>query len=358
MRQPLIIWSIILLSFTSCVPVEKNPVDEIKPEDLPWQKVTEITASDSQIRSIYATPFEIYFASDSYFFKLDTSLNLLEKRILIPVDRSPYRRAIMSDNTFSRLYQGATGAYTLEFRHTRNPQVVKQFTTTELVDTSKRETFDMEINLRQYGCYNNDGTKFLLPGRLLPANKPFALILDIALSYSPDNITSIKVAKRVEFPNLNIDKFESFRFLNGNFYVATLEGGYRITPDGQIKKLFNNWVKDFFAIGDKIYSTGFGDFDFQTSTDNGLTWKRSVPSTLKYVETANGKAFSHNLSSTAFGVAESSLTKVLTLKYNPDMTFGNIADFDIAYFKGKYFTNAKLGKNEVHVFSCKTLQTK
>jgi hypothetical protein len=349
---------ILLLNLISCVPIDRNAKEQVKPEDIVWQQINEINATDSQIRSIYATPLELYLTSDSYLYRLDTSLNLLEKRILTPIDRSPYRRTLMSGSTFSRLYQGATGAYTLEFRHMRNSQVVKRFTTAELVDTIQRETFDMETNLRQFGCYNTGGTQFLLPGRLLPANKPYVLILDIGLSYSPDDITSIKVAKRVALPNLNIDKFESFRYLNGNFYIATLEGGYRITPDGIVKKLFNNWAKDFFAIGDKIYATGFGDFDFQTSTDNGLTWKRSVPSSLKYVETINGKAFSHTLSSNPFALADSSLTKALPIKYNPDMTFTNVADFDIAYFKGKYFMNTKLGKNEVNIFSCKSLQTK
>ncbi len=357
MRQPLLTF-IIILSFFSCVPTIKNPVEDIKPEDIVWQQINEINATDSQIRSIYATPLEIFFSSDTYLYRLDTAFKLLEKRILNPVDRSPYRRSIMSDNTFTRLYQSSTGAYTLEFRHTRNSQVVKRLTTSELVDTLQRETFDMETNIRQYGCFNTGGTKFLLPGRLLPVNKPYVLILDVDVRFSPDDITSVKVAKRVELPNLNIDKFESFRYLNGNFYIATLEGGYRITPDGQVRKLFNTWVKDFFAIGDKIYATGFGDYDFQTSTDNGFTWKRTLPSSLKYVEMANGKVFSHIQTGLPFGVSDSSLFKVLPIKYNPDMTFSNIADFDIAYFKGRYFTNTKLGKNEVNIFSCKSLQTK
>ncbi|MBL7814549.1 MAG: hypothetical protein JNL70_06055 [Saprospiraceae bacterium] len=357
MRKPPFLLAFALLAFVACVPVKK-PEDDIKPEDAVWQMVADINASDSQIRSIYATPFEIYFASDSYLFRLDTAFKLLEKRILTPIDRSPYRRVIMSDNTFTRLYQGASGAYTLEFRHTRNSNVIKRFTTTELVDTARRETFDMETNIRQYGCYNSDGTKFMLPGRLLPANKPYVLLLDVNLTFLQDDIASVKVAKRVELPNLNIDKFESFRYLNGNFYIATYEGGFRITPDGQVRKLFNNWVKDFFAIGDKLYVTGGGDYDFQTSTDNGLTWKRSLPSSLKYIETANNKVFSHALTGLPFGLADSSLTKVQPLKYNTDMTFGNVSDFDIAYFKGRYFTNSKLGKNEVHVFLTKILQTK
>ena len=277
---------------------------------------------------------------------------------MTPIDRSPYRRAIMNDNTFTRLYQSATGDYTLEFRHTRNSQAIKRFTSASLVDTSQRETFDMETNIRQYGCYNRDGTQFMLPGRLLPANKPYVLLLNIVLTFNADDISSIKVAKKIELPNLNIDKFESFRFINGNYYIATLEGGFRIAPDGTVKKLFNNWVKDFFTFGDKIYVTGGGDFDFQFSIDNGLTWKRSFSSTLKYVETANNKVFSHIQTGVPFGVADSSLTKVQTVKYNPDMTFGNISDFDIAYFKGRYFTNAKLGQNETLIFSCKTLQTK
>jgi hypothetical protein len=327
MRQPLIAFFLSLIFF-SCVPIDRNVKNEVKPEDLPWTQISEINATDSQIRSIYATPFEIFFTSDSYLYRLDTAFKLLEKRILTPTDRSPYRRAAMNDNTFVRLYQALSGAYTLEFRHTRNSQAVKRLTTVELVDTAQRETFDMETNLRQFGCYNNDGTKFLLPGRLLPTNKPYALILNIGLTYSPDDITSIKVAKRVELPNLNIDKFESFRYINGNFYIATYEGGYRITPDGVVKKLFNNWVKDFFAISDKIYATGGGDYDFQTSTDNGLTWRRSLPSALKYIEVANGKIFSHTQTGTSFGIADSSLLKVLNLKYNPD------------------------------IFSCKTLQTK
>jgi hypothetical protein len=189
-----------------------------------------------------------------------------------------------------------------------------------------------------------------LHGQFSPGSKPYVIILDIQLNFAADDFIFAKVSKKLELPNyVNTIKFESCRFLEGNFYLATPAGGYRITPDGQVKKLFSNWVRDFFAVGDKIYTTGVGDFDFQRSTDNGLTWRRTTVSETKFVKFLNGKLISQKQVKEPFGIADSSMAKVVPLKYNPNMNFTTAAalaySYDMTFYKGFYFMN--LG-NEVY----------
>jgi hypothetical protein len=124
--------------------------------------------------------------------------------------------------------------------------------------------------------------------------------------------------------------------------VATQNGGYRITPTGEVKKVFNHWALDFFAVGTKLYSSPYNAYDFHTSSDNGLTWQRAAPSELKYVDVVNKRVFTKTSRGVSYvNLGDSSLTKQLKVKYNPDLFVNTreAVDYHIRYFKGKYFMN-------------------
>jgi hypothetical protein len=328
---------------TSCIPLTDKPVLPVdNPDEYPWKALTGVTAN-SPIRGIHATPFELYFLSNNFLFRFDDKLVLQEKRLL-PTDRSFFGAPILSDNVFVRVTQNSSNDAVFEFNVTRNAQNIKKIPASLLVDTAKRETFVPEAvydQTLQPGVFSTDGTKFLVVGTV-NSNKVFAIILNVQLDFTATNFQSITVLKRVELPDLLSKKLESIRFINDNFYVATQNGGYRVTPTGEVKKLFNHWALDFFAVGSTIYSTPFSAYDFHKSTDNGLTFSRSVPSELKYVEVVNNRVFSKLSKGVNYAnIADSTLSKGLKVKYNPDLfaRTTDAIDYHLRYFKGKYYMN-------------------
>ena len=340
---PLACFAALLTLMSSCIPLTDKPISPAdNPDDYPWKALGTISAN-LPIRGIHATPFELYFISNNFLFRLDDKLNLQEKRLL-PTDRSFFGAPILSDNVFVRVTQNVSNDAVFEFNITRNAQNVRKIAASSLVDTARRETFVPEAvydQTLQPGAFSDDGTKLLLVGSI-NSTKIFAIVLDIQLDFPATNFTRISVVKRIELPDLLSKKLESIRFINGNFYIATQNGGFRITPAGEMKKVFNHWALDFFMVGNTLHSSPYSPYDFHTSTDNGLTWRRGAPSELKYVDVVNKRVFTKISRGVSYvNLGDSSLTKQLKVKYNPDL-FTNTreaVDYHIRYFKGKYFMN-------------------
>ena len=358
MRQTLRLarFLMLILPFSACIPlVDKQVSAADNPDDYPWKPINAVTAN-LPIRGIHATPFEVYFLSNNYFFRLDDKLAMQEKRLL-PTDRSFFGAPILSDNVFVRVTQNSSNDAVFEFNLARNAQIVKKIAASELVDTARRESFVPEAvydQTLQPGCFNADGTKLLLIGSI-NSLKIYGILLDIQLDFPASNFSRISILKRVELPDLLSKKLESIRFLNGNFYVATQNGGYRLTPTGEVKKVFNHWALDFFAVKNTLYSSPYSAYDFHSSIDSGMTWQRRSPSELKYVDMVNNRLFTKTSRGVSYAnLGDSTFTKQLKIKYNPDI-FTNTrdaVDYHIRYFKGKYFMN-----DGAKVFAVDTIQT-
>jgi hypothetical protein len=338
-------FSLIFL-FDSCLPLVDKPVVPVASE-ADWLPLSVFSAQQN-IKTVHATPFELYFLSNDQFFRLDANQKLIEKRPLA-TDRQLFGTPVLSDNTFLRISQGADNKQILEFHLTRNPASVRKIIATNYADTARRESFDIDFEGRTPGAYSSDGTKYFLPGIIRPSYKPVVLILDIKLDGRSNEFVDISLVKRVEITGLATEKkIEACRFINGNFYLATKDGGFRITPQGDVKKLFSHWTYDFFAAGTKIYSTGFNSYDFQISADNGNTFQRSsAQSPIKFVETANGKVFSQTQRIKPYEMADSTLLSVKPILYNSSFTFTPDPDYEIDFFQGNYYIN--LAKNVYYI---------
>ncbi len=340
--------SFILLQ-DSCIPTEKvnpnlPPKDStivINPIVAKWDTLNSVSA-EQLIRAIHATPFELFFLTNNQFFRLDTALSLKEVRIL-STDRPLFGSPVFSDNVFMRISQALNNRQVIELHLTKNSNNVQRISTDALVDTVKKQSLKITTTGRTPGCFTADGTKLLIAAELYPDFQPVVAILDIKLNFQADNFQSVTLAKLVKVPNLSTeDRIESCRFIKGNFYLATKDGGFRVNTEGVVTRLFTTWAKDFFEKDNKIYATGFNGGDFSVSTDNGATWKKMPGgSELQYVEVANGQVFSQIQRGLIYNLADSALAKVKQINYNAGFPINKFDIYsDVKYFNKKYYFNA------------------
>lgn len=348
-----------LSSVISCIPLVKEDSSGSTPtptnQAVAWQTLS-VAAPELLVKSIHSTTTEMDILTNNQLFRLDANLKLIEKRPLL-ADRQIYGTPICADNTFLRITQGSNNMQVVEFHLIKNPATVKKFFTSELVDLTKNESFLIDVFARTPGVFSTDGTQFFMPGVVYPAYKPTVLIFDIGLNSSKTDFTTLKLAKRIEVQNLSTDgKIESCRFLKGNFYLATKDGGFRITPDGQVKKLFNTWTLDFFEKDDKLYANGtdFNTNDFYSSSDNGLTWKKvGIPGLLRYVETASGQLFHQKSRNLPYDVVDASLAKIKQIVYVNNFLEKSDNYYSIAFFQNQYFIS--VGNQ---IYAIKEIKTK
>ncbi len=351
MRKHVFYTVLLIQCFSACI----IPLEPIKPTSLNTETVWKAIAgfsSEQLIRTLYATPTDLLALSNNQFSRFDKFLNLLEKRTL-PTDRQLYGMPVLSDNTFMRVVQNTDNKQLLEFRSNRSATEIKRILTTDLIDTLKKEAFQIDVLARTPGCYSADGTKYLVTGVVYPTYLATAFILDIQMDFSATKFVSINSIQRINIPNLGTDgRVESSKFLGGSFYLATKDGGYRISLDGQVRRLFPDWVLNFFEHRGKLYATGFNAVDFYVSSDLGATWKRnSKPGDLRYVVTAGDKVFSETVRGLPYGMSDTTLTKVQDIKYNSDFTTDRDSYYDIAFYQSKYVIN--VGKLLYYIDSVK-----
>lgn len=343
-------WALALLCYISCVPLIREAPTPTEPPISIWQPVNAINSLEP-IQKIYASYFnEIHFLTSTRYFRLNDDLTIRETRILYSDSLLNIMPSI-SDKIFARFSMNPVDKRQIMELHLRHGEHnVKYISTGQMIDTIRGESFEFDRVARHTGCFNKDGTKYMLTGVLYPHKKPYVLLFDIQLNTEGDNFKSIRLYKKIILSNLSLDKTETCRHLGNNFYIATKEGGYRITNEGQVKKILNQPVLDFFEYKGKIYATSPNASNFSISTNNGLTWQNEGLSDLKYVETKSDKVFSQIVQGQAYNIADSSLLKIKPIVYNSEF---KDKYFNIEYFKGKYFIN--VGEK---VFMLKELKTK
>lgn len=330
---------IALLSFTACIPLlpEESPTPTPVTDD--WKALANVTPELS-FKALHATPFELYAITDNQFIRIGEAQNLVEQRTLQVVNQY-YGLPAMSDNVFARIGLDPTDSRKfIEFHLTKNGNEVRKVSTKDFV--AANESFEPEVNGRSTGVFSADGTKFFLPGTVFNTYKPAVVILNVNLNAATNYFSSITLAKKVDLPNLNAGQtITSMRFIDNACYLATAGGGYRVALDGTVRRLFPDWVVDFFKSGNVIYATGYASSIFYFSVDGGTTWTRSAqPSTLRYVEVAGKFVFTQEQMGKAFELADSTLNKSVALRYNKAFQLVSTESFtDIVFFKNNYYTN-------------------
>ena len=230
---------------------------------------------------------------------------------------------------------------TIEFHLSRNPAQIHKI----LGDSLKLPTEDfleIEFLARRLGAFKDDGTQFILPAKSFSNQGNFYVffLFEFQLNATADEFVSVDVVHRVEIPELAADfgAISNIRYIEGNYYVSSKEGAFRITEDGEYNQIFPQWMLDFFPANDKIYVTGISAFDLHESTDDGQTWERlNQNSELKLVEAKGEKLFNHEVEGHVFKLVNDDLLTTSEIDFHEDIEVDNLSNFYAVEFYNDLF---------------------
>ncbi|MEM9821291.1 MAG: hypothetical protein AAF985_09475 [Bacteroidota bacterium] len=309
----------------------------------PWETVNLSTITP--IRTMFASPLELLVATDDEFYRINTDNEIVEKRnIGLPFRH--FGRPAISDFVTLRLVRTATESQVAELHLTRNADEVYNFSIAD-IPTNGEENFEVEGTSRNPGAFNFDGSQFLLPVRTLTSGERYFsfFLLDIDLNSTKTEFQSVEIAQRIDIVSLPGDPatLVNVKFINGFYYVTSQNGAFRISPSGDAVTLFTGWMQDVFELDGKLYITGFNDFEFYTSSDNGASWERVLdPTTIKMVEVANDEIFFHQAIGFRFKLADTDLKDGQNISLNEDFPTNDFAAYsNIVYFFGNYYLSVQ-----------------
>lgn len=305
-----------------------------------WERLN--LDAENNIRNLFPTSDELYIITDREFARVNNQQELVEYRFL-DVSTRVYGRPMLSENTFFRITKNQDNIQQLEFHMTRNPNPTKIVKLPISDFAEDDETLLIETAARYTGAYSDDGSMFLLPVMVIPDYTFSFLLFNISMTGSGDTNLSVTFQERIDARLLPADfsnNLVNTRYINGNFYVTSLDGSFRITPNGSISRIFPTWQLDFFELDNKLYVTGFNNWEFYVSEDNGETWDRiqDIQTELRMIEVVNGQVFSQEQLGWPFRLANEGLDKAQEIVYNesfPSIDFS--AYQNIVYFGGKYY---------------------
>jgi hypothetical protein len=291
------------------------------------------------IQGLLATPFELYAISENTFARLSNNLDIIERRPFLLPSKSNSIPAL-SENTIARLTTNGQGRQVVEFHLARNSTEVHNI----LVDTLQAptgNTLEIESFGNPVGVFSTDGTLFLLAAKVLPARYYSLYLFDIRQNVQHNSFVSVKVIKRMDLPDLSANAdgvVKSMRFLGGNYYLASQQGAWRITPAGVTSKIFPQWKEDCFSWQGDLYMTGTYDYDLEKSIDNGQEWERvNVGTELRHVVVADTTIFTQRVAGTVFSVMPKDLKKAKSITFpsvaNPATSFF----YGLVFFEDRYF---------------------
>ncbi len=309
--------------------------DDDAGSDAKWEEVN--FESERLIIGTHATPFEWQVITENQFARFDNNNKVLEIRPLAR-NQGVLGIPVLSDNTFLRLTTNEDAKQVIELHLARNPAEIHTILVEDLAGPSDG-FMEVEAFSRSLGVFSADGTILLVPVKVLPDQHYALLLFEIRHNQAHTSFASVELVWRINLPDLSSDlsKLNSMRFLNGNFYVTSHEGAWRITPSGEKEKIFTQWMIDVFTWQGDLYITGLNSFDLHQSTDNGLTWERlNQDAALKWVTNANQTLFTQTATGLIFQQVDDDLLGARNIVL-PEGHSPQEADYYGAFFSNGYY---------------------
>ncbi len=324
------LYSFLLLTvlMTSCKKKTEDVVDD-------WEKFD--IKTETPILNTHANNRELILATATELYRINRDQEFIEKRPLEVYSRI-YGRPMISDFVFTRVTKNLQNRQIIEFHLTKTPNAEIPIVIEDLIEED--ENVIVDSHSRNTGVFNADGTKFMLPVAIFPNYSYSMLIFDIELNATKDEFVAVELEHRIDIPELpyDLDNITNMRFLDGNYYLGTVQGAFRITPEGEVTKLFPQWIFDFFEVDDKLYMTGYNSWSFYSSSDSGLTWDRVEGLTeLEMVEVINGEVFTQSHLFDPLKMSNDDLLTVEEIDYAREIPLDFSTNFVLNYFDGKYY---------------------
>ncbi len=338
MRYALLILAIALLSFSSC---KRDNGDGDGNANRGWENTD--VAMNNRILNAHATTNELLLISNTEFFRVGKSFNILEKRA---VSDLIYGRPILSDFVYAYMKKDGNFKDVVSFHLVNNPDEIMEFSSDDLV-TEAGKTVIFETQTRSPGVFNTDGTQFALPALVYPDFNYHFFIFDIQLNAQKTQIVDISLAKEVAAIEMPADfgSLTNMRFMDGLFYASAYTGGYRFNDAmSEADQLFPHWTVDFFKQDSMYYATGLFFHDFFTS-ETGEHWQRMWhESNLNNVEMVGDELFSHLSMGWPFKYVED-LAEGSEIYYPSSFPDNNTIYNNIVLFDDRYYMTID---NELH----------
>ena len=304
--------------------------------------------TNTPIRNMFAGPAELNLITDDEFMRIGIDGEVIERRS-IDLPLNFFGRPSVSRYSFVRLVRAQqvdNGVIVqkklMELHLVKDPNQVFKFDIESLVEGE--ESLTLEEFSRYGGAYNDEETKYLFITLNNTLDKHSLFLMNLNINAQKTQILDVSLDKRIDIELKSDNRLVSnIKFLNGFFYLTSEFGAWRIDPiNGTAVKLFNSWIKDAFQYNDRIYLTGFNDFDFYVSSDNGETFgPAGMASTLKFVEVENEQVFSQNQLGLPWELAEEDLFSSNPVTINADFIDDGALFWNIKYFYNRHYISAQ-----------------
>lgn len=334
---PFTLFFITMLIF-SC----KKQAVVVQPSD-PWVEIPNLSLN-STINRLHATDHEMLIGTIDNFARMSSTGTVIERRTL-EVEKGVFGRPILSDKMFARVLKNVENERELQFHLVNSVNQIYSITDREIADSAEFIIFEELNNAYSTGAFNHDATQFLYAARSLnPQETQYAFFLfDLQLNATATQFQSVTIAHRINIPSSLLGSEASMitnvRFLDGNYYISTLSGAYRIQPDGEWQQIFSHWIWDIFRYEGKLYSTGFYENQFYSSEDSGKNWEYANTNTpLRKVEVTGDKIFGQNQLGLPYRLATEDFTTLQEISYNSNFFDDEPTAYQaIEFFQGKYY---------------------
>lgn len=308
-----------------------------------WEEIPNLSLN-STVNRILPSGNELLIATVDNLVRLDANESIIERREL-DVEKGIFGKPILSDHILARVLKNYDNERELQLHLTKSINQIYRITEKEIADSAEFVIFEELDNATATGAFNDDGSQFLYVARSLApqANRYTFFLFDIQLNSSKSQFQSVTLSSRVDVPptlmGSEADLLTNVRFINGNFYVTSLGGAFRIQPDGAWNQFFTHWVWDIFERNGDLFTTGFYENQFYKSEDDGVNWAfANIETPLKKVTVTGDKIFAQDNLGLPFKLSDEDFVSVQDISYNSNF----FEDWPTAYqaiqfFNGKYY---------------------
>jgi len=310
-----------------------------------WDEVPNLSLN-STINDLHATSDELLIATTDNFARMTLNETIVERRNL-EVQKGVFGRPIVADHLFARVLKNIDNDRELQFHLVSSINQIYRITDVEMADSAEFILLEELPNAVATGAFNDEGTQFCYATRSLnPQGQNYSFFFfDIELNAAKNQFQNVSIAHRVDIPQTLMGAeagiLSNVKCFGGNFYITTLNGAFKIQPDGEWQQIFAHWTWDVFENEDKLYVTGFYENEFYSSEDNGDNWEFINNNTpLKRVKVTGEKVFGQNQLGLPYSLATPDLTTLQEISYNSNFFEDEPTAYQaIEYFNGKYYVS-------------------
>ncbi len=328
---------IVLISWLAACRCVSCDDDVVLVEEQAWE-ATDLT-TDNRIIALHATATELLVFTPTEYLRTSptgSTIDVIEKRQFLPLFRTLGRPAV-NDLVFARAsLNTTTNAELLEFQLTQTGAGSVEFA----IDSLTPELVAVEQKAAAIGAFSSNGRVYVQPVILRDTRSLSLMFFELDYNSSFTRFDSVTFAGMVAIPGVLEDDqvVSNIKYLDGNFYLATKRGGYRVSESGVVELVINNstWVRDFFKYDGDYYATQIGVGAVLQSSD-GRNFERGNVLEIALVQVLGDHLVSQDFEGYQYEITPSLEVQTRPLKLNDDFPLQNDIYFGLDRLDNNFY---------------------